>query len=202
MVQDWHCKLCDFGLARTKESFYLSLGCGGVGTPEWTAPEVLKGEAFNEQADVYSFGVILCAPPKDVMRHHSQLTTRCRGRWEMCTRRKPWKGLMQVQVVVAVGMKGERLPKVPGLQPHFGRSVAVQLLTGWRRPKPSDRQILDAVGGPEYIALHEVPTRHHALGMRRRRWRHLLIMNGAGRRNAWRTRCTSGRRCRRWRTGC
>lgn len=64
---------------------------GGVGTPEWTAPEVLKGEAFNEKADVYSFGVIM---------------------WEIATRLKPWSGLMQVQVVVAVGLKGDRLPAV------------------------------------------------------------------------------------------
>jgi serine/threonine protein kinase len=64
---------------------------GGVGTPEWTAPEVLKGEAFNEKADVYSFGVIM---------------------WEIASRLKPWAGLMQVQVVVAVGLKGDRLPTV------------------------------------------------------------------------------------------
>lgn len=64
---------------------------GGVGTPEWTAPEVLKGEAFNEKADVYSFGVIM---------------------WEIASRLKPWAGLMQVQVVVAVGLKGDRLPAV------------------------------------------------------------------------------------------
>ena len=64
---------------------------GGVGTPEWTAPEVLKGEEFNEKADVYSFGVIM---------------------WEIASRLKPWSGLMQVQVVVAVGLKGDRLPPV------------------------------------------------------------------------------------------
>jgi serine/threonine protein kinase len=46
----WGCKVCDFGLGQTKKSFYVSEGCGGVGTPEWTAPEVLKGEAFNEKA--------------------------------------------------------------------------------------------------------------------------------------------------------
>ena len=113
--KDWRCKLCDFGLARTKKEFYLSLGCGGVGTPEWTAPEVLKGEAFNEQADVYSFGVIM---------------------WEMCTRKKPWQGLMQVQVVVAVGMKGERLPKV------------------------TDRQVLEAGGGESFVKLHEACLAH------------------------------------------
>ena len=87
----WGCKVADFGLSQTKQKFYVSDGCGGVGTPEWTAPEILKGEKFNEKADVYSFGVIL---------------------WEMASRLKPWKGLMQVQVVVAVGLKGERLPAV------------------------------------------------------------------------------------------
>jgi hypothetical protein len=31
----------DFGLGRTKQKgYYVSEGCGGVGTPEWTAPEV------------------------------------------------------------------------------------------------------------------------------------------------------------------
>lgn len=31
----------------------------GIGTPYWTAPEVLEGAMYNEQADIYSFGVVL-----------------------------------------------------------------------------------------------------------------------------------------------
>ena len=87
----WNVKVGDFGLARTKSHFYVSLGGGNVGTPEWTAPEVLKDEQFTEKADVYSFGVVL---------------------WEICTRQRPFKGLTQMQVVVAVGFNGERLPRV------------------------------------------------------------------------------------------
>ncbi len=28
-----------------------------AGTPEWTAPEVLRSQSYNEKSDVYSFGV-------------------------------------------------------------------------------------------------------------------------------------------------
>jgi serine/threonine protein kinase len=51
-------KVCDFGLA------HLKLAQDGVttqrmGSPMWTAPEVLKGEARDETADSYSFGMLL-----------------------------------------------------------------------------------------------------------------------------------------------
>lgn len=31
-----------------------------VGTPYWMAPEVLHGNQYDESADVYSFGIVLC----------------------------------------------------------------------------------------------------------------------------------------------
>ena len=33
--------------------------------------------------------------------------------WEMLSRKKPWKGYTQVQVIVAVGLKGEKLQPIP-----------------------------------------------------------------------------------------
>ncbi|KAE9103302.1 hypothetical protein PF010_g13778 [Phytophthora fragariae] len=49
-------KLTDFGVSRgVVESTMTS----GVGTPYWTAPEVLEGERYTEKSDIYSFGVVL-----------------------------------------------------------------------------------------------------------------------------------------------
>lgn len=54
-------KITDFGLAREKDTTIegktgLMTVCG---TPLWTAPEILKGQLYNEAADVYSFSLCL-----------------------------------------------------------------------------------------------------------------------------------------------
>ncbi|KAJ8346159.1 hypothetical protein SKAU_G00303520 [Synaphobranchus kaupii] len=51
----------DFGLAEKipshdSEAEKLSV----VGSPFWMAPEVLKDEPYNEKADVFSYGIVLC----------------------------------------------------------------------------------------------------------------------------------------------
>jgi serine/threonine protein kinase len=50
--------VADFGLARIKEDNATMTRCG---TPCWTAPEVIRGERYDERADVYSFGIIALA---------------------------------------------------------------------------------------------------------------------------------------------
>ncbi|GMF66674.1 unnamed protein product [Phytophthora fragariaefolia] len=49
-------KIIDFGASRLCAPFDMS---AGVGTPFWTAPEVLESTEYTEKADIYSFGVLL-----------------------------------------------------------------------------------------------------------------------------------------------
>ena len=48
-----------------------------AGTPGWMAPEVLRGDKFDECSDLYSFGVVL---------------------WEMLTLEQPWKDVDPMQL--------------------------------------------------------------------------------------------------------
>ncbi|CAI5715979.1 unnamed protein product [Hyaloperonospora brassicae] len=70
-------KLSDFGLSR--ERSVDDTMTNGVGTLLWTAPEILRGEAYSEKADVYSYAIVLseldtCLPPfalnTEVREHH------------------------------------------------------------------------------------------------------------------------------------
>uniref|UniRef100_M4B5Y0 Protein kinase domain-containing protein n=1 Tax=Hyaloperonospora arabidopsidis (strain Emoy2) TaxID=559515 RepID=M4B5Y0_HYAAE len=57
LTKDLQAKLSDFGLSRETSFDGTMTRC--VGTPLWTAPEVLRGERYSEKADIYSFGVVL-----------------------------------------------------------------------------------------------------------------------------------------------
>ena len=49
------CALADFGIARTASAATMT---GAVGTPAYSAPEVLKSERYGAPADVWGFGAI------------------------------------------------------------------------------------------------------------------------------------------------
>ena len=52
-------KLGDFGISRTMEHVYMSASMSGAGTPQYMAPEVYTGRAYNNKADIYSLGIVL-----------------------------------------------------------------------------------------------------------------------------------------------
>jgi hypothetical protein len=114
--KSWNVKVADFGLSRLKREAGAAAPSGGAGagTPEWMAPELLRGEPVGEAADVFSYGVVL---------------------WEVLTGRAPWAELLPVQVVAAVGFQGRELPPLPpGADP-----VLASLCTRCLAPAPAAR---------------------------------------------------------------
>lgn len=58
IAMDGHLVLADFGLAwRLEERGEFPMTC--VGTPEYSAPEVLQEKPYGMEVDLWSFGVIL-----------------------------------------------------------------------------------------------------------------------------------------------
>ncbi|WVY91604.1 hypothetical protein V8G54_037118 [Vigna mungo] len=110
--RNWTVKVCDFGLSRFKANTFLS-SKSVAGTPEWMAPEFLRGEPSNEKSDVYSFGVIL---------------------WELVTLQQPWNGLSHAQVVGAVAFQNRRLAIPPNISPALA-----SLMEACWADKPADR---------------------------------------------------------------
>jgi len=121
-------KISDFGLSRymplAPSGSLGSTGCmmtGGVGTPFWIAPEVIRGEIYDEKADVYSFGIVL---------------------YELICRRIPYDGSGLEPLSIAFAVTNGRRPDcsyVPkGCPVHLRRSMHCC----WA-PSPRDRPSFD-----------------------------------------------------------
>jgi len=52
---NWNVKVGDFGLSRPQSADLMT----AAGTPQWTAPEVIRHDHYTTKADVYSFGIII-----------------------------------------------------------------------------------------------------------------------------------------------
>ena len=70
--------MADFGLSRVLSQEAISTGT--FGTVTHMPPELLTTGRLSKSVDVYAFGVLL---------------------WEMCTGKRPWAGMMQMQVRLA-----------------------------------------------------------------------------------------------------
>ena len=120
--EDWSVKICDFGLSRYQEKFKVD-NHGKIGTPHWMAPEILRGEKYTEQADIYSFGVIL---------------------WEMITGEIPFMGRTHAQITGLVGYYHETL-KLAG---HFNadlRKIANMCMAIDPERRPSFENVIDFI---------------------------------------------------------
>ena len=111
-------RICDFGLSRVLNGDYIP-STQGMGTVQWTAPEVMTRGRVSEKSDVYSFGVVL---------------------WEMVTLERPWEGMRPEQVVFAVGGEGLRPTLPTTLQPEV-----VSLIQDCWRAQPKERPLFSDI---------------------------------------------------------
>ncbi|OQS07115.1 kinase [Thraustotheca clavata] len=59
LTENFVAQLTDFGVSRESAEDGDAIMTARVGTSAWIAPEILRGEKYTIQADIYSFGVLL-----------------------------------------------------------------------------------------------------------------------------------------------
>eukprot|EP00026_Physarum_polycephalum_P006170 Phypoly_transcript_06211.p1 GENE.Phypoly_transcript_06211~~Phypoly_transcript_06211.p1 ORF type:complete len:603 (-),score=87.25 Phypoly_transcript_06211:16-1776(-) len=89
---NWRVKVADFGFSRLKAENQTMTQCGNVA---WTAPEIFEDAPYSEQADVYSFGIIL---------------------WELVYTSKPWAGFHSMRITQYV--TGGKRPSISSTPPN------------------------------------------------------------------------------------
>ncbi|KAJ6226384.1 serine/threonine-protein kinase tnni3k-related [Anaeramoeba flamelloides] len=81
-------KITDFGLSKTMDVSSTFSNNTIVGTPRWMAPELLRAERnYTNKVDIYAFGIML---------------------WELSTRRTPFAKYNPFELLMHVGIKGQR----------------------------------------------------------------------------------------------
>ena len=122
-------KLCDFGSARAlAEAAAMTLG---VGTVQYTAPEVLSppegggAAAYDGKIDVFSFGVLL---------------------WELFAVAKPYAQLQAAQVVAAVLMRNTRPSPDPASMPEALCALMKRCWATDPQQRPTMAHVVASVG--------------------------------------------------------
>ena len=100
--------MCDFGLAHLKLG--SDVRTDRMGSPMWTAPEVLKGDARDEKADTYSYAMLL---------------------FELLTRQLPYGGYAAAQVVMGVITNLLPRPELPADAAHYPPKLAALMRECW-----------------------------------------------------------------------
>lgn len=111
-------KIADFGLSKTRGAASMT---GEIGTPQWTAPEILRNVSnYTEKVDVYSLGILF---------------------WELVTRQVPYKGLSGMVVAANVHSNPNFRPPIP---PSV-RADWAQLITWCWKDDPSQRPTIQQI---------------------------------------------------------
>lgn len=87
------------------------------------APEIMRGESYDESSDVYSYGIIL---------------------WELFNREIPWHRQTMLDLIDQVGYNKKKLPLQKALKSPFANLIDDCL--NWQRElRPSFKTILETI---------------------------------------------------------
>eukprot|EP01043_Picozoa_sp_COSAG02_P034635 COSAG02_NODE_2434_length_8868_cov_96.980388_3_plen_351_part_00 len=103
-----HIKIADFGLSRDKgmsDSLHNTVAMTGCGSSLWMAPEILRGNTYNEKVDVYAFAMCLL---ELVARElpWSRIATAAEVPHRVITHQRPY---VQLRALIDKGMAEEQL---------------------------------------------------------------------------------------------
>ncbi|BDA44406.1 probable mitogen-activated protein kinase kinase kinase 11 at C-terminar half [Coccomyxa sp. Obi] len=115
------CKVADFGLSRVLSQEAISTGT--FGTVTHMPPELLTTGRLSKSVDVYAFGVLL---------------------WEMCTGKRPWAGLMQMQVIFHVTIQNKSL-EFPSTVPEELSSIGAKCMSKDPAERPTMKEVVVAL---------------------------------------------------------
>ncbi|KAF0686901.1 Aste57867_21333 [Aphanomyces stellatus] len=122
-------KLGDFGISRDDASHDAAATMtAGVGTPRWTAPEVLSGNQYTVAADIYSFGIVLAELDTHTLPFANAVN--------------PDNGMPLVDsALVSFVMQGKLTPSFLASCPPFIRDLARQCVANDPTHRPTATQL-------------------------------------------------------------
>ncbi|CAK4143347.1 unnamed protein product [Aphanomyces euteiches] len=119
-------KLADFGVSRDENEHAMT---AGIGTPRWTAPEVLSGSQYTVAADIYSFGMVLseldshATPFRDEKSDETGLP-------------------LTDSAIVALVIQGKLTPKFSSSCPQYIRDLALRCVARNTSHRPTANEIV------------------------------------------------------------
>jgi len=158
LCNDGSLRIMDFGIAKAAAARRLTFGSFSptMGTPDYMAPEQVKGQRGDERTDVYSLGAIL---------------------YEMVTGRLPFEGPNAYTVMNARLVGDPVAPRTynPSIRPQVEEIILHALARDPKDRYPSAAAMKADLDAPDRVELSGRASRLQAPAMWKSRWRVVRI---------------------------
>jgi serine/threonine protein kinase len=157
LSKTWVAKLSDFGASRVKSGSETAMQMTAeVGTVAWIAPEIIRGDKYDQQADIYSFGVVLCEIDTCAKPFAVGMCT-CNGEAveedaeddgeDPASRRRSSRGgIMGSNAILAMAVSEDRVrPAFHRDCPRAIRALGLRCMSGDPRERPTAKEVYSAL---------------------------------------------------------